>query len=205
MSNLATVLSGRPALADRLHVTQASGTRASGALARRRRRHAEHNLRLDPAAAAAVLAALSRLRLVTPDVAGTPLATLAEIAAGGDTYQRLAGSDRPWAQTLVAHLDQWFDRCYPVSVQHDPLALAAAFGIPFISFDLGWVRLDEAGQLSRYRGGDEAGQPGRRPGGDAPDGAKVLVTADVDYPVFMRWLAQQLDPTHEAVATSTRR
>jgi pyrimidine-specific ribonucleoside hydrolase len=195
MSNLAAVLAQQPALADRLQVTQASGTQIGRALARRHPQRAEHNLRLDPEAAHAVLAATCQLWLVTPeDLAETSKDQAGEITAAGKIYRRLIDSEQPWAQTLIAHLDQWFDRCYPVTRQHDPLTLAAALGLPFIDFDPGWIRLDEAGRLSEDRNGasDACRQ---RTGEDDGTGAKVFRTLGADHPGFLSWLEEQLDPS----------
>jgi inosine-uridine nucleoside N-ribohydrolase len=209
MSNLAAVLARRPALADRLKVTQASGTQISRAVGRRHLRRAEHNLRLDPGAAHAVLAATCKVWLVTPETAGAPAAQTgdtmlpapaAEITATGKIYRRLIDSDRPWARTLIAHLDQWFDRCYPVTRQHDPLTLAAALGLPFIDFDPGWVRLDEAGRLSEHR--NAASEVSRqRAGEDGCAGAKVFLTVGADHPGFLRWLEEQLDTADAQAVT----
>lgn len=195
MSNLAAVLARRPALADRLQVTQASGTQFSGALARRHSQRAEHNLRLDPGAAHAVLSAMCQVRLVTPEATaeGTGDTQAAQQAVGitaeGEIYRRLVGSAEPWAQTLIAHLDQWFDRCYPVTRQHDPLTLAAALGLPFIDFDPGWVRLDEAGRLSEHPNG--ASEVSRQRTGECA-GARVFLPHGADHPGFLSWLEEQL-------------
>jgi inosine-uridine nucleoside N-ribohydrolase len=195
MSNLAAVMARRPALADQLRVTQASGTQLSGALARRHSQRAEHNLRLDPVAAHAVLSATCQVRLVTPEapvegIGNTQVTQqVVGITAEGEIYRRLVGSDEPWAQTLTAHLDQWFDRCYPVARQHDPLTLAAALDLPFIDFDPGWIRLDEAGRLSEHRNG--ASEVIRQRAGECA-GAKVFLTHGADHPGLLSWLEEQL-------------
>jgi inosine-uridine nucleoside N-ribohydrolase len=177
MSNLAAVLRAQPELSGRLHVTQ-----MGGALRYRDPERAEHNVRLDVAAAAAVLDRARDPRLVTSDVTFTPEM---EIGAASPLYRQLAGPwhDQRWASLLRAHLDRWFERSHPGTMQHDALALSAAMELPFVHFSLTRVAFDEIGRLR-----------------EDPGGRQVFLSRRADYPAFMRWLAAQLDPVRDATS-----
>jgi inosine-uridine nucleoside N-ribohydrolase len=171
MSNLAAVLAARPHLAERLLVTQ-----MGGALRYRDPSRAEHNVRLDPAAAVGVVRTPGLpLWLVTSDVTFTPEL---EVTAAGPLYAALAAPDSPaWAQTLRAHLDRWFDGFHPGTIQHDALTLSAALHLPFVDFDKTTVAFDSIGRMSE----DPAGTP-------------VPLSTGAAYPMFMTWLHRQLIP-----------
>jgi inosine-uridine nucleoside N-ribohydrolase len=169
-SNLAAVLDARPALAGRLRVTQ-----MGGALRYRDPERAEHNFRLDAAAATAVLGAAREPWLVTSDVTFTPET---EVTAESPLYRMLAEPDAPaWAATLRAHLDRWFARFHPGSMQHDALTLSAAAELPFVEFSFTNVALDDLGRMRLD-----------------PAGPRVFLSRKADYPAFMRWLTIQLGP-----------
>jgi inosine-uridine nucleoside N-ribohydrolase len=177
MSNLATVVREQPEIGARLHVTQ-----MGGALRYRDPERAEHNVRLDVTAAASVLDHARRPWLVTADVTFTPEM---EIGATSPLYRQLAGQqhDRQWASLLRTHLDRWFQRFHPGTMQHDALALSAAMELPFVHFSFTKVSLDEIGRLR-----------------EDPGGRQVFLSRRADYPAFMRWLAAQLDPIRKATS-----
>ncbi|RZS40717.1 pyrimidine-specific ribonucleoside hydrolase [Herbihabitans rhizosphaerae] len=164
LSNLAAVLTAHPPLAERLTVTQ-----MGGALNYRDPERAEHNFRLDPAAAATVLAHARDLTLVMSDVTFTPEL---EIAPGSTTHRALAGESAPaWARLVAGHMARWFDRFHPGTIQHDALTLATALGRPFVELATGHVALDE---LARMRS-DE-------------NGTRVALSRSADYPAAMAWI-----------------
>jgi len=164
MTNLAAVLTKTPGLAGRLRVTQ-----MGGALNYRDPDRAEHNFRRDPVAVAAVLALADRPAFVMSDHTFRP-----EIGIGPDTelYRRWGWPGAPeWARVLRAHHDGFFARFHPESLEHDPLTLSAVLGEPFITFTDATVALDAIGRMRLE-----------------PDGAKVRLSARVDYDAFLRWL-----------------
>lgn len=168
MSNLAEVLTARPELAGRIRLTQ-----MGGALHYRDPSRAEHNVRLDPAAARTVLAALDRPRLVLSDTTFTPEL---EIRVASDTHRGLADPAAPaWARLLAAHLAQWFTHFHPGTIQHDALTLSAALDLPFVSFTPARVAMDESGRMSR-----------------AEDGVAVELSGPADHGAFLDWLDEQL-------------
>ncbi len=173
LSNLAALLSRDPGLAQRLLITQLTGTvnRGDPALPPR-------NFRLDPWAARQVLSAARYLRLVGFDAAGRPGC---EITAATPVFRELAGADGaplpPWAGLLASHCRQFFARYHPAVLPADPLALAAALRLPFTPFAWAVLTADAAGRISERRGG-----------------RAVLLSQDIDYPAFARWLQARLDP-----------
>ncbi|HYN97743.1 MAG TPA: nucleoside hydrolase [Pilimelia sp.] len=169
MTNLAAVLQARPELAARLDVTQ-----MGGALRHRDPTRADHNVGLDPAAAARVLSAVPRLRFVTSEVTFRP-----EIEVGSDSplYRSLAKPGAgPWAAVVRANFDCWFAGFHPTSMQHDALALAAALGVGVVAFDRVRVGFDAVGRMSRRS-----------------DGVAAEISVGADYVAFIDWLHRALD------------
>jgi pyrimidine-specific ribonucleoside hydrolase len=99
----------------------------------------------------------------------------------------LAGTDRPWAHLLVAHLNRWFWRWYPTTRQHDALTLAVALGLSFVCCTDMSVRLDEVGRMSA-----------------AADGALVRLSISARYPEFMAWLTGALDTSQPPAADGSQ-
>ncbi|WP_280426433.1 nucleoside hydrolase [Nocardia carnea] len=168
LSNLSSVLETAPELGERLAITQMGGILDNPSPHR-----TEHNFRLDPAAAAHVLATAHRLLLVPANITSTPA-----IAIDSDTglYRHLAAPDAPaWARLLHAHLDQWFATLHPASMQHDPLALATALQLPFTDFTRTPLTATADAQLRVDTGG--------RP---------VFHVTKADHQPFWRWLTAQL-------------
>jgi inosine-uridine nucleoside N-ribohydrolase len=150
-----------------------------GALNYRDPSRAEHNFRLDPAAARAMLATLPRLRLVTSDVTFT---AEIEVNAASPIYRALAGPHAPaWAELLRLHLDRWFARFHPGSRQHDALTLSAAMQLPFVSFDLMPVVLADDARMS-----------------SGPGGSSHFVSTKARYGAFNDWLARGLGVANSA-------
>ncbi|MGN2638304.1 nucleoside hydrolase [Nocardia takedensis] len=176
LTNLAAIVRAAPELARRLVVTQ-----MGGAINYRDPDRAEHNFRLDPEAAHTVLATEMELTLVLSDV------TFREemaIDAHSDLYRLLSQETAPpWAHLLTALFDRWFTRRYPSSKQHDPFALTVAMELPFATLGRPRLRLAPDARVSV----DPTGRP-------------TWVTTAADYPVFGRWLADQLttSPTTSA-------
>jgi inosine-uridine nucleoside N-ribohydrolase len=168
MSNLAQLVTTEPWLAQKLVVTA-----MGGAINYRDPNRAEHNIRLDIDAAHTVLASTHQPRLVISDVT---FHHDNEITAESDLYHWLARSDAPaWAQLLAAHMDAWFDRFYPGTMQHDPLTLTVALQLPFVDLGLERVAVDDIGRM-RYDN----------------EGHEVFLAYDADYPAFNVWLWKQL-------------
>ncbi|SDC13485.1 nucleoside hydrolase [Actinokineospora iranica] len=167
-SNLAEVLATRPDLANRLTVTQ-----MGGALRYRDPKRAEHNFRVDPAAAATLVRAARVPSLVLSDTTFTPKI---EIHRDGAPHRRLTHPEAPpWARLLAAHMDRWFERFHPGTIQHDALALAAALRLPYVELARERVVLDEIGRMTT-----------------APDGRLVRLSVKADYPAFFGWLERGL-------------
>ena len=174
MTNLAAIAAEAPGLLPRLRVTQ-----MGGAFTGRQPGRADHNLRLDPAAARTVLAAaaagkLPSVELVTSDVTWTPAIG---ITAHSALYKTLAASPDGWAALAAAHLHRWFALCHPESRQHDALTLTAALALPFVTSVPARVTVDTGGLMTRAGAGE---------------GAAVLVSAAARYGAFMSWLQSAL-------------
>ncbi|PXX71333.1 inosine-uridine nucleoside N-ribohydrolase [Nocardia tenerifensis] len=168
LTNLSAVLREAPELVDRLVVTQ-----MGGAINYRDPARAEHNFRLDPDAARAVVATAADLLLVLSDVTFTEQIA---ISTESDTYRLLAAEGAPeWARLLRTHLDRWFTAFYPSSMQHDPLALATALQLPFVDFTRRRIALAPDARMSLD-----------------PEGHFAWVTTQADYPAFRSWLTEQL-------------
>lgn len=173
VTNLAALLTENPDLAQRLVVTQ-----MGGALNYRDPERAEHNFRLDPAAANTLLTKGKLPKLVLSDTTFTPEI---EITKDSDLYRKLAAPEAPaWARLVASHMAQWFDRFHPGTIQHDALALAAALQLPFVALRRERVVLDGIGRMTI-----------------APDGNLVRLSVKADYPAFRAWLGRKLDATLE--------
>jgi hypothetical protein len=146
------------------------------------------NFRLDPGAARQVLSAARYLRLVGFDAAGRPGC---EITAATPVFRELAGAAGaplpPWAGLLASHCRQFFARYHPAVLPADPLALSAALRLPFTPFAWTVLTADAAGRISERRGG-----------------RAVLLSQDIDYPAFARWLQARLDPRPRPLAGRRR-
>lgn len=168
MTNLAALLTRYPDLVHRLDVTL-----MAGAINYRDPERAEHNVRLDVAAARTVLGTVRRPTLVMSDVTFTPQT---EITADHPVYRRLADPCAPaWARLLREHLDAWFARHHPGTMQHDPLTLATALQLPFVDLGLERVGMDDLGRMSLRDNGFE-----------------LFVSYAARYPAFNAWLERQL-------------
>ena len=169
MTNLHRLLRGDAALAQRLQVTQ-----MGGAINYRNPTQAEHNFRLDPDAARHAVAALTDLTLVTSDVTFTDQLAIDTTSA---IYRSLTQPHAPdWATLIREHLDRWFARFHPATMQHDALTLSAAMRLPFVTLTHATVTLDPRARMRAD-----------------PDGVPVWMSTRALYPQFMDWLARQLD------------
>ncbi|GAA1996048.1 hypothetical protein GCM10009799_23220 [Nocardiopsis rhodophaea] len=183
-SNLANVLREIPEAGQRLQVTQ-----MGGALNYRDPSRAEHNVRMDVPSAHEVFAAqkerrLRRLNLVTSDVTFTGKI---EITRESPFYNFLRENQETyWTALLLQHLDLWFDRFYPGTIQHDPLTLSAALQMAFVDLDPTNIELDAAGRTTA----DE-------------NGAQVWMSISADYEPFNEWLSEVL--TSKDFRTDIRR
>ncbi|HWN35767.1 MAG TPA: nucleoside hydrolase [Pseudonocardia sp.] len=175
LTNLARVLAEAPDLGSRLRVTQ-----MGGALRYHDPDSAEHNIGLDVSGARAVLRAVSDGVLGTPEFVSADVTFTPRIAvtSASPLYARLRAPEAPtWAGVLADHLDRWFARFYPDTMQHDPLALAAALGLPFVESGRLPLEIDAIGRTS-----------------EAPDGTGTPVwwSRSAAYDPFMTWLAASL-------------
>lgn len=187
LSNLARVVEEAPELAPQLRVTQ-----MGGALNYRRPDRAEHNIRMDVAAARTVLKAVEDGRLSTPEfvISDTTFTPLIEVTAESPIYRALSAPDAPeWARILTAHLDNWFARFHPGTMQHDALTLSAALDHTFVRFTRHLVALDGIGRMSEV----------------AQGGAKLKMSNSATYELFMDWLAARLDPAYSPSESSRTR
>jgi inosine-uridine nucleoside N-ribohydrolase len=169
-SNLAALLTVRPDLSEHLVVTQMGG-------ALRQPDQAEHNFRLDPAAAIRLLGDPRPPALVTADVTSH---RSMEVTRRSLIYRTLSTAGAPeWARLLTAHFDRWADRVHPASLQHDALALAAALGWPGITFGRERVAVDGQARMRRD-----------------PHGIELTVSVRAGYGAFMGWLETGLNGRH---------
>ena len=185
MTNLARVLAEAPELAPRLRVTQ-----MGGALRYHDPDSAEHNIHLDVAAARAVLRAVADGVLATPEFVSADVTFTPRIAVTADSplYATLrAPGASAWARLLADHLDRWFARFYPATMQHDPLTLTSALGLPFVASEHLPVELDEIGRTTRA-------QEGR--------GTPVRWSVSADYDPFLAWLTTALTTTLTTALTT---
>ncbi|OLM08520.1 nucleoside hydrolase [Pseudonocardia sp. Ae505_Ps2] len=180
LSNLAEVCDHLPEIAARLQVTQ-----MGGAIDYRRPDRAEHNIRLDVDAARRVLTAVGDGRLTKPRFIISDVTFTDQIAvhAAHPLHQRLAAASEPWARLLADHLDRWYAEHHASTLQHDALTLSAALGLPFVRAATTRIAMDEIGRWTR----DE-------------DGTALRLSRSADYPAFMIWLADALEPAAEAAA-----
>lgn len=181
LSNLAQLVDTQPELTRHLQLTQ-----MGGALNYRDPNKAEHNFRLDPAAARRVLATFPEPQLVTSDITFTD-----ELAVDtrSSLYQALATREAPpWAALLQAHLDRWFERFHPTTIQHDALTLTAAMELPFVGLSNTRIVLDDHARMRRAD----------------PDGIPVWMSTRAHYQPFLNWLnnliADAIDP-HDRATT----
>ncbi|MFF4330738.1 nucleoside hydrolase [Streptomyces sp. NPDC001591] len=173
LSNLAHVLAEAPEAAARLRVTQ-----MGGALRYRNPDSAEHNIRLDVPAARQVLAAVASGLLRTPEFVASEVTFTPRIEVTGDSplYAWLSSPQAPsWGSLLAAHLDAWFSRFYPGSMQHDALTLSAALELPFVDSEPTRIAMDGIGRTTA----DE-------------EGALLRWSVAAEYDPFMRWLTRTL-------------
>ncbi len=85
-----------------------------GAINYRNPDRAEHNFRLDPAAAIEAVTAARQLWLVVSDVT---FRLEIELTANHPLYLRLAEHPEAWARLLHEQLDRWFERFVPRTMQ----------------------------------------------------------------------------------------
>ncbi|WP_331718316.1 nucleoside hydrolase [Streptomyces sp. NBC_00134] len=173
LSNLARVLAEAPELAARLRVTQ-----MGGALRYRNPDSAEHNIRLDVPSARQVLDAVARGLLPTPEFVASEVTFTPriEVTADSPLYAWLSAPDAPpWAALLAAHLDAWFSRFYPGSMQHDALTLSAALELPFVDSDHARIVMDDIGRTTA-----------------SETGALLRWSGTAEYEAFMGWLTKTL-------------
>jgi pyrimidine-specific ribonucleoside hydrolase len=171
-TNLAALLTENPVLAERLVITQ-----MGGALNYRDPERAEHNFRLDPAAAHTLLSKGKLPKLVLSDTTFTPDL---EIAKDSELHRRIAAAEPAWAKLVAAHMAQWFDRFHPGTIQHDGLALAAGLQLPYVALRRERVVLDEIGRMTT-----------------APDGNLARISVKADHRAFLAWLSRRLDTALE--------
>ncbi len=169
MTNLARLAASDPETTARLVITQ-----MGGALAYRDPSRAEHNIRLDPPSAITVLTGMRPLTLVPSDVTFTEAT---QISAGSPIARSLSDPAAPaWATMLSRHLDRWFERSYPATMQHDALALASSLGHPAVDYGDITVTIAADGRMTA-----------------TPQGTSLRMAVRVDYRGFMWWLGRQLD------------
>jgi len=171
MSNLADVLVIAPELSERIIVTQMGGW--LNPLRYRNPHKSSHNFHTDTHSAGLALRLASRPRLVLSEHTGVPEML---ITAESALYRQLAAPNAPaWAQLIVANFDAWFARRPGGSWMHDPLALSAAVGAPFVTFGTRRVRIAHDARLCLD-----------------VQGREMKVSSEVDYPAAMAWILDTL-------------
>ncbi|GLZ16128.1 hypothetical protein Acsp04_63630 [Actinomadura sp. NBRC 104425] len=184
LSNLAHIVEHAPDLLPRLSVTQ-----MGGALAYRHPDRAEHNIRLDMPAARTVLDAVADRRLAVPEFVISDVTWNQQIAVDSQSriYRALTASGAPsWATLVARHLDRWFERFHPESLQHDALTLSVALDLPYVTSGPVRVVMDEIGRMRRGR---------------EQEGVLLRLSVSARYRPFMRWLTRTLDPATQLDAT----
>ncbi|MGN2639049.1 nucleoside hydrolase [Nocardia takedensis] len=171
MTELADLLGAAPEVSEQMLVTQMGGWLDTY----RRPDRAEHNLGTNTLAAGIALRMLPAPRLVLADHTNNPAI---RVTPDWDMIRALDSEHAPeWARLLSAHFHRWVARGYDGSWMHDPLALSAALGYPFVTFGEARVRIEDDARLYR----DPYGRPMR-------------VSETVRYQPFVEWL-------HETVVT----
>lgn len=187
MSNLASVLRANPEQAHQLRVTQ-----MGGAINYRKPGQAEHNFRVDPAAAAFVVPLLLRPEFVLSD---TTFRTEIEITEASPIFRRLQNTDEEWARLLVDSCRQFFTRFYPGTMMHDPLTLSVALELPFVNSGYGRVHVDNAGLFRVLEKAPLKPIPGANDAQShtqSHNGTEAFYSVGAMYERFMAWLERAL-------------
>ncbi|WP_378733310.1 nucleoside hydrolase [Nocardia brasiliensis] len=168
MTNLFTILTNFPDLADRLVVTQTGGWLDHY----RDKTRASHNLHTDPPAAGLVLRAVQNPRLVLSDFTNSPHI---DITADSALLRHLrSATATEWQRLLAANFQTWFAH-RSSSWMHDPLTLSAALDLAFVTFCPEWIRIERDARLYRD-----------------PHGRSIDVACAVDYEGFLEWMHKSL-------------
>lgn len=178
MTNLVAILEECPELAERFAVTQMGGWLDPNGY--RDPSRSSHNFRVDTRAAGIALRMCHGPRLVLSEHTGVPDV---RITPESPLYHRLSVPDVPeWARLAALNFSAWFERRPTGSWMHDPITLAAALDLPFVSFRDERIRIE--GDMRLY-----------------PDahGRTIRVSDGVQYPALMTWLEGAVHPgTHTA-------
>jgi pyrimidine-specific ribonucleoside hydrolase len=127
---------------------------------------------MDPAGTIAAVTTAHRPWLVISDVTFRPEI---DVTAEHWLYRQLRQHLEPWAQLAADHMDRWFERFVPGTMQHDPLTLSIALGIPFVQFDYTPIALAGDARMRHH-----------------PDGTMVFLAREAHYGPFMQWIGKQL-------------
>lgn len=165
LTNLAQLRACAPEIARRLIITLMGGGLSS---LYRDPSRASHNPRMDIESALRVWTAPDLdLSLVTSDITFT---SETEITRGSEVYQLLASDNAPkWARLVAAGYDRWFSR-RDGSKAADPLAVTAAAGLPFVTFETLRVAIGPDARMSLD-----------------PNGIALRMSTDANYPAFRGW------------------
>ena len=91
--------------------------------------------------------------------------------ANSEVYQLLAADNAPkWARLVAAGYDRWFSRQAAGSKAADPLAVTAAAGLPFVSYETMRVAIGTDARMSLD-----------------PNGIALRMSTAADYPAFRSW------------------
>ncbi|VFA96311.1 nucleoside hydrolase [Nocardia cyriacigeorgica] len=168
LTNLAWILTARPALADRIRLVQMGGW-----LDRYRdRSRSSHNFHTDPAAAGSVLRMLHRPLLVLSDHADPSIQLGPDSPIAGFCRSATAPA---WARLVGANLTEWHARRGYGSMMMDPLTVATALQVPVTTTAEERVRIAADARLTRD-----------------PAGRRIEVTTSVDYPKYLAWLDEAI-------------
>jgi len=98
------------------------------------------------------------------------------VDASSPLYTQLsAGAEGTWQALLRAHLDRWYERFHPSTLQHDALTLSVALRLPFVIVERATVRLDDRARMHL----DAAG-------------TAIWMSTLAKYDRFMSWLTREL-------------
>ncbi|MFI9507317.1 nucleoside hydrolase [Nocardia sp. NPDC052566] len=165
LTNLARLVTCEPDLARQLVITQMGAP-----VSYRTPEKASRNLRIDPHSARVVLTAPElTMSLVTSDIS---LAKEIEIRADNEIYRLLSAHTAPrWARVLAQGYSRWFAHEQTGSIAADPLAIAAAAGLPFVQFDTEAVTISPDARMLLD-----------------PNGIRLRMSTTADYSGFRSWV-----------------
>ncbi len=145
-TNLARYIERYPEDKERFEVTMMGGAIDYS----RREGWVEHNVRIDIPSARAVLSSGWDLTLVMAQTTHDPVY---EIGQEHPIHLALRASEDPLHHLLARHADAWYLAKGFGTAMHDPLTVATALGMDFVTLSQGNVAMDGYGRIERSDAG----------------------------------------------------